>query len=131
MFESFFGVPQIGAALVPINYRLVAEDFTYILGHSVAKVLLLDPEYAEPIARIRKRLGELEQVVLLRETAPAVAELEAIDIEELLESAADADPPEVAIDERDMCTLNYTSGTTARPKGVMLSHRALVCNALD
>src|SRR5881628_3359769 len=47
MLESFFGVPQIGAVLVPLNYRLTADDFRYILGHSGAKVLLLDCEYAE------------------------------------------------------------------------------------
>ena len=46
-------------------------------------------------------------------------------------AASDADPPDPGLDEKEMCTLNYTSGTTARPKGVMLSHRALVCNALD
>jgi fatty-acyl-CoA synthase len=128
MFESFFGVPQIGAILVPINYRLVADDFRYILNHSGAKVLLLDPEYAAPIASIRAELAPLETVVMLHdgEAAPG-----ALQIEELLGAASDSAPPDPDLDERDTCTLNYTSGTTARPKGVMLSHRALVCNALD
>jgi fatty-acyl-CoA synthase len=131
MLESFFGVAQLGAVLVPINYRLTADDFRYILNHSGAKVLLLDWEYCAPIAAIRAELPELREVVLLRDAEPLGPGLAAHDVEALLEAASDEPPPPVSIDETDMCTLNYTSGTTARPKGVMLSHRALVCNALD
>ena len=131
MFESFFGVPRIGAILVPINYRLVADDFRYILNHSGAKVLLLDPEYAPAIAGIRHELAALEHIVLLGDDDGAARDLRAHSIEPLLAAASDSEPPDPGLDERDTCTLNYTSGTTARPKGVMLSHRALVCNALD
>src|SRR5437867_4230371 len=129
--ESFFGVPQIGAVLVPLNYRLTADDFRYILGHSGAKVLLLDCEYAESIQKIREALHNLRIIVFLRDDQPVPAGLDGRDIEPLLAAASDADPPDPGLDEKEMCTLNYTSGTTARPKGVMLSHRALVCNALD
>ncbi|PYV16049.1 MAG: o-succinylbenzoate--CoA ligase, partial [Acidobacteria bacterium] len=131
MFESFFGVPQIGAVLVPINYRLAPDDFRYILNHCAAKVLLVDWEYAAPIAAIRTELQALETVVFLRGREPVPAKLPGRDIEPLLDEASDCEPPDPGLDERDTCTLNYTSGTTARPKGVMLSHRALVCNALD
>src|SRR5213594_144292 len=131
MLESFFGVPQIGAVLVPINYRLAPDDFRYILNHCAAKVLLVDWEYAAPIAAIRTELQALETVVFLRGREPVPAKLPGRDIEPLLDEASDCEPPDPGLDERDTCTLNYTSGTTARPKGVMLSHRALVCNALD
>src|SRR5437867_2309078 len=53
MFESFFGVPQIGAVLVPINYRLAPDDFRSILNHCAARALLVDRGYAAPIAAIR------------------------------------------------------------------------------
>src|SRR6266545_1661375 len=131
MLESFFGVPQIGAALVPLNYRLTADDFRYILGHSGSNVLLLDWEYAESIHKIREALRDLRIIVFLRDNQPVPARLDNSDIEPLLAEASDADPPDPGLDEKEMCTLNYTSGTTARPKGVMLSHRALACNALD
>src|SRR5262249_56133020 len=52
MFESFFGVPQVGAVLVPLNYRLTAEDFRYILNHSGSKVLLLACAYVYPLRHI-------------------------------------------------------------------------------
>ena len=131
MFESFFGVPQVGAILVPLNYRLTAEDFSYILNHSGSKVLLLDWEYGEAISGIRKELPALKEIVLLRDKQPVPAALAAKDIEPLLQQSSPRDPVAPALDEKETCTLNYTSGTTARPKGVMLSHRALVCNALD
>ena len=131
MLESFFGVARIGAVLVPMNYRLLPEDFCFILEHSGARVLLLDWEYVSPIQEIRSRLSALEQIVVLRDSQSVTPELEGIDIEPLLESSSSDDPEVVEIDELDTCTLNYTSGTTARPKGVMLSHRSLVCNALD
>ena len=70
MLESFFGVPQVGAALVPLNYRLTAEDFRYILGHSGSKVLLLDWEYAESIQKIREGLRDLRIIVFLRDDQP-------------------------------------------------------------
>src|SRR5436309_11986489 len=131
LLESFFGVPQIGAVLVPLNYRLAPDDFRYILSHSGSKVLLLDWEYAESIGRIREALHDLQEIVFLREDQPVPDGLGGRDIEQILADASDTDPPDPGLDEKDMCTLNYTSGTTARPKGVMLSHRALVCNALD
>ncbi|HEV8293480.1 MAG TPA: AMP-binding protein, partial [Tepidisphaeraceae bacterium] len=131
MLESFYGVPLLGAILVPINYRLVADDFRYILEHSGSKILLLDWEYAAPLLSIRGGLRGLEKIILLRDQEPAPPELGAVDIEPLLVAASDEPPPDPGLDEKDICTLNYTSGTTARPKGVMLSHRALLCNALD
>src|SRR3954468_18612268 len=63
--ESFYAVPQIGAVLVPINYRLTADDFAYILAHSGAKVVCAAPEYLEAIDGIRDRIPEVTSFVAL------------------------------------------------------------------
>src|SRR5579872_5763926 len=63
--ESFYAVPQIGAVLVPINFRLTADDFAYILGHSGAKVVCVAPEYLEAVDGIRDRIPGVERFVAL------------------------------------------------------------------
>src|SRR5579859_4602439 len=63
--ESFYAVPQIGAVLVPINYRLTAEDFAYIIGHSGAKVVCVHADYLEMVEGIRSSLPGIEQVIAL------------------------------------------------------------------
>lgn len=130
MLEAFFAVPQIGAVLTPLNYRLATPDFEYILDHAEAKALLIDWEYADQIAPLVERLASLQHYLLLRDDEASSATLPAVDYEAAL-AAACADCPEPpVIDETDLATLNYTSGTTARPKGVMLTHRACTINAI-
>src|SRR5260221_3832846 len=63
--ESFYAVPQIGAVLVPINYRLVADDFAYIIGHSGAKIVCAAPEYLDAVDGIRARVPGVEHFVAL------------------------------------------------------------------
>src|SRR6267378_1063642 len=117
--ESFYAVPQIGAVLVPINYRLTPEDFVYITTHSGARVLCVHPDYMEAVDSIRGRLDGVEHFVALGSAAgrKGWTEYEA--------SIATAGPefqhPSIA--ESDLLSLNYTSGTTAKPKGVMITHR--------
>src|SRR6266404_8032702 len=63
--ESFYAVPQIGAVLVPINYRLIADDFAYIIGHSGAKVVCVHSDYLEDVERIRQELPGVKHFVAL------------------------------------------------------------------
>src|SRR5213078_2742522 len=63
--ESFYAVPQTGAVLVPINYRLTADDFVYITSHSGAKVLCVHPDYLEVVDGVRGRLTGVEQFISL------------------------------------------------------------------
>src|SRR5437763_12216007 len=63
--ESFYAVPQIGAVLVPINYRLTADDFAYLINHSGARVVCADGDYMDAVDRIRPRLKEVEQFIAL------------------------------------------------------------------
>jgi len=120
--ESFYAVPQIGAVLVPINYRLLPEDFDYIINHCGAKVVCADTDYLDAVEGIRDRLPGVEHFVALEGAKENWLDYEAT----LSAHGPDFDPVDIA--ERDLMTINYTSGTTARPKGVMITHRNAYLN---
>jgi fatty-acyl-CoA synthase len=115
--ESFYAVPQLGAVLVPINFRLVADDFRYLVQHSGAKVVCASGDYLEAVDGIRKELTSVQQFVALDG-----GRFDWLDYEALLADAS-SEFTRPAIGERDLLTINYTSGTTSRPKGVMITHR--------
>ena len=122
--ESFYAVPQIGAVLVPVNYRLTAEDFVYIVNHSGASVVCADEDYLDTVDSVRDQMPVVGHFVALRGTRHGWLDYEA---------AITAASPEFArpvISERDLLTINYTSGTTARPKGVMITHRNAAMNTI-
>ena len=122
--ESFYAVPQIGAVLVPINFRLTPAEFAYIINHSGAKVVCAHVDYLEAVDAIRGDCPQVEQFVALEgERAGWVAYEALIDAE---------DPAFVVpeINEQDLLTVNYTSGTTSRPKGVMITHRNAYMNVV-
>lgn len=117
--ESFYAVPQIGAVLVPINYRLTAEDFVYIIGHSGARVLCVHPDYLDAVDGVRDQLRGVEHFVSL---GPAGGRKGWSEYEPALTgSKPHFERPDIG--ESDLLALNYTSGTTAKPKGVMITHR--------
>ncbi len=111
MVVAFFGVSGSGRVLVPINFRLNREEIRYILADSGASMLLVDPELEETVAGLEvphlRVLGRDDDQLYLHDVAPEPWDAE--------ESAT--------------ATINYTSGTTARPKGVQLTHRSLWLNA--
>jgi fatty-acyl-CoA synthase len=124
--ESFYAVPQIGAVLVPINFRLTAEDFVYIASHSGATVLCVHPDYLDAIDGVRGQLGGVKHFVVLGKSGGRKGW---IDYEETLgRSRPEFHRPVIA--ETDLISLNYTSGTTAKPKGVMITHRNAYMNAV-
>jgi fatty-acyl-CoA synthase len=131
VLEAFFAVPQLGAVLTPLNYRLTTPEFTYILDHAETKVVLVDWEYAHQLAPSVDVLTGVKHYVLLRDNEEPTASLPAQDYETLLAAASPEFPQPVDVAETDIATLNYTSGTTARPKGVMLTHRACTMSALN
>ncbi len=112
LFSSFFGVSCWGRIFVPINFRLNVEEIRYIVEHCGASMLLVDPELADSLDSI----GHPRTWVM---GADADAELHDHDVE----------PVPWEPDEDATATINYTSGTTARPKGVEQSHRSLWINA--
>ena len=125
--ESFYATSQIGAVLVPLNYRLVAADHEYILNHAGVKVVLADYEYTDVVDAIRANLTTVEHFVVAQDTGTPPADW--LDWETLIADQPTTQPPAVARDENDLVSINYTSGTTARPKGVMLTHRNCTINA--
>jgi fatty-acyl-CoA synthase len=122
--ESFHSVPQLGAVLVPINYRLTADDFAFIIGHSGAKVVCAHPDYLAMVDSIRDRIPNVTCFVALEGKGEGWLDYET----ELAAAAPITDRPAIA--ETDLLTINYTSGTTARPKGVMITHRNAYMNAV-
>lgn len=129
--ESIYGTSQIGAILVPLNYRLVPEDHEYILNHAGVKVVLADHEQVPIVEKIRPRLTTVEHWITAGAPGHDPSPRGWQDWESLVQ-AASADPPPVPeLGENDVVSINYTSGTTARPKGVMLTHRGLYLNAYN
>jgi fatty-acyl-CoA synthase len=112
LLTALFGVSGSGRVLVPINFRLVAEEIRYIVEHSGARLLLIDPELADALADVK-----CERTMIIGAESDAV----------LMKFGVEPAPWEP--DEDATATINYTSGTTARPKGVQLTHRNLWLNA--
>jgi len=126
MLESFYAVPQIGAVLVPINYRLTPDDFVYIITHSGATVLCVHPDHMEAVDSVRHHLTGVEQFVALGSASRRKGWIE---YETALAAAGpEFNRPDIA--ESDLLTINYTSGTTANPKGVMITHRNAWANVV-
>jgi fatty-acyl-CoA synthase len=113
LLEMLLGVPSSGRVLVPVNFRLAPDEVGYIVGHSGARVLFVDPELEASLKGV-----EVEHRFTTAE-----------DYEQFLRF--DTQPvPWAAPDEDATATINYTSGTTARPKGVQLTHRNIWVNAV-
>src|SRR5216683_249968 len=122
--ESFYAVPQIGAVLVPINYRLTPDDFVYLVNHSGAKVVCAHADYLSAVESIRSKLPAVDHFVALEGSHACWLDYETL----VAEGVNDFVHPEIR--ESDLLTINYTSGTTSRPKGVMITHRNAYLNTV-
>jgi fatty-acyl-CoA synthase len=122
--EQFYAVPQLGAVIVPMNYRLTGEDFVFLATHSGAKVLCVHSDYLDAVDSVRRRMPEVKHFVALEGRKPGWLEYEML----LAASVVQFERPEIA--ETDLLAINYTSGTTSRPKGVMITHRNAWINSV-
>jgi fatty-acyl-CoA synthase len=131
MFEAHFGVPMSGAVLNTLNTRLDAEAIAFMLQHGEAKVLLTDREFSGVIGKALAMLGDRQPLVIEVEDddAPAGQQLGTVSYEAFL-AEGDADFNwKLPADEWNAIALNYTSGTTGNPKGVVTHHRGAYLNA--
>jgi fatty-acyl-CoA synthase len=123
--ESFYAVPQLGAVLVPINFRLAANEIAYVINHSGAQILCAHADQLDTVDRIRHQIPGVEHFVALEGNRDGWLDYERA----LAETSAEPlNRPEIA--EDDLLTINYTSGTTANPKGVMITHRNAYINTI-
>jgi len=127
--ESFYATSQIGVILVPLNYRLIAADHEYILNHAGVSAVLVDREYTPVVDEIRGKLPSVKHFIVAQDTGAAPEGW--TDWESLIANQTPERPPAVDRGENDVVSVNYTSGTTARPKGVMLTHRNCYLNAYN
>lgn len=132
LLEAHFAVPLSGAVLVAINTRLSSDEIRYILQHSGACVLVVDTEMVHLVAPYHADLEAIELICSIRDDQADVsqASLPGPDYEAFLAAGSPGLVPSLLISEDDTISINYTSGTTGRPKGVMYSHRGAYLNAL-
>jgi fatty-acyl-CoA synthase len=138
--EAYYGIAQIGAISVPINYRLSATDINFILQDSESKILIADPIFQEQVDGNEEQVPGIEKVLWTREGrgSPWLSKNQETSGEEdrdlnyeMALHQMDADAlPEPQISDQDLAQIYYTSGTTGRPKGVMLSHKNVYTHAL-
>ena len=124
MLESFYAVPQIGAILVPINYRLTSNDFVYLINHSGTQVVCAHSDCLDAVESIRAQLPNVKAFVALEGAKQGWLDYEKL----LAEHATEFARPDIG--ETDLLTINYTSGTTSKPKGVMITHRNAYINTV-
>ena len=121
--ESYYAIAKIGAIMVPVNWRLVANEIAYILGDSGAATLIYDADFDETVSQLQDNdnvsVGNLIRVNAL-DSSTDIPEY-AMDYDSITAAAPDAEPPVGAYDD-DLLFIMYTSGTTGHPKGVMHSH---------
>jgi fatty-acyl-CoA synthase len=133
MLFAHYAVPLAGGVLVALNTRLSARELGYIMEHSGAKILLVDSELLAATVTLRSEIPTLEALIEIQDAEFTGSRPEvAVDgtYSDFISAGTGADLDYAIADERAAITLNYTSGTTGKPKGVLYSHRGSYLNSL-
>jgi len=130
LLEAYYGVLEAGCILLPLNIRLAAPELTYILNDSGAAMLFLEEEFAGLVDTFRRDLRTVQSFYQLDGT-PAADWISGRTYEKMLASATPYREELMAFDENAVAEIFYTSGTSASPKGVMLTHRNVYLHAMN
>lgn len=128
LLEAYFGVLEAGCVLLPVNVRLSHDDIAYVVQHAGAKLLIADRELADAVDAVLEGVTPSPRVIWIGGAPPGHL---GPDFELWIADASPAPPPPLTVDENAVAELFYTSGTTARPRGVMLTHRNLYLHAMS
>ena len=131
LLEAYYGVVQMGAVLLPLNLRLSGDELVFILNESESQVLFFDSDFLPLVSAMRPHLKSVKHFIPLDATVEGNGSTHSAPYEHLLQDAGAGAFHPVAVDENDVAEIFYTSGTTAGPKGVMLTHRNLYLHALS
>jgi fatty-acyl-CoA synthase len=129
LLEAYYGVLEAGAVLLPLNIRLSASELGYIVNDSGATIVFIEKQFLPLVEAFRKDLTTVKTFVLL-EGVPELPWLAAQNYEEFIAAATPHRADVASIDENTVAELFYTSGTSANPKGVMLTHRNIYLHAV-
>jgi len=123
--ESIFACFKAGIGAVPINFRLHPKECAFIIDHSQAKAVIISPEFNKSLIEVRKLIPNVELIITTKDAGG-----DFVNYESLLN---DSDPnfSDIAVDPDELAWLFYTSGTTGRPKGAMLTHRNLLAMTMN
>ena len=128
--EAYFAAAHLGLILVPLNIRLAAKEMAMILNDSRSRILIIQGRFRDMSTEITTLAPSLERLIWSQESPPADAGGQFLGYEELLAQYDGSPPPDLPIGDDDVAHLYYTSGTTGRPKGVMLTHKNVKSHAL-
>lgn len=130
LLEAYYGVLEAGAVLLPLNFRLAPQELAFILNDSGAKILFLQKEFLEVVNSFRESIPTIQTFVLL-DAHPEAHWLSSKNYDDSLSGAPPHHADIMGFDEDALAELFYTSGTSANPKGVMLTHRNIYLHALS
>ena len=125
MLEAMFACFKMGCTAVPINFRLHSNEFSFIIEHSKAETVITSPEFTEPLRLLHDRLPRVRHTI-----TTSGADRECLDYESVLRDGHE-EFKDAEVNPDDVAWLFYTSGTTGRPKGAMLTHRNLMAMSQD
>ena len=124
--EVYFAAVKIGAVAVPVNFRFVGPEIEHIINDSEATIFFYGNEFQEIISECRPRLNHVRKFITVDSTDATLA----ADYEQFLNEGENLEPG-VTVAEDDICQIMYTSGTTGKPKGAVITHRAVMWNMVN